>query len=620
MATVPLREENDSFGHEEANCPFAIETAIYDSGNDELDVSVGQGRYDFGDGTTFEQTATTITSFSAPAASTTYYVYIDYNAGAPKVTINTTSTATPGQIRIGSVVTDGSKNVSSTSDLRGLLPPAPPFASTSGSLGSPAYSFLDDSNSGMWSPANGIIGWSVNGNDELRLNNSSLYPGADVAIDLGSSTNRFHEGYFRDRIYIWDDDSVQHEISRDPGGLSGLWVRALSNPASGHPLFGVQSSGQADRFRVDHDGDALHVAPSGSICSHFLSGGNAAAPGFAFSNDSNTGIYSGGNGVIAFSSNGNNYITFDSGGNIDMSYNTVVGTGLSNIQFLRSGSTDTVRLDSNDLVDFYTASTLRVRVHDGGLQVNVNGTKADPSIHFNDPDVGFFHDAGLNRLNYTNDLGSSSDWEATMIMSSTQLVTGRHRVGDLGNSTFAWDDVRADTFTNDSDLNIKNTVEDTPLGLDFVRALRPRSFVKNHGNRVHEGFGAQEVVDAMKHVGVEDRAIWADPMVNAPDPEKWPEFYEDDGETPSEGRGVLSLRPIELIGPLAKAIQELAARVDKLDGTPAPKPPKKDPLVRKSPAERRAEYVRKGIAQGGRGTGSNGNTAIGARTTGRDNE
>jgi hypothetical protein len=119
MAVIPEAASGDTFTAAQANSPFYVESAAYDSSADTLNITVGPGRVDFDDGSTvYEQTADQTVTVAGPAASETYYVYV----AASGVSARTGSTAGIGEIRLGSVTLASDKTVDSVDDLRGLLP------------------------------------------------------------------------------------------------------------------------------------------------------------------------------------------------------------------------------------------------------------------------------------------------------------------------------------------------------------------------------------------------------------------------------------------------------------------------------------------------------------------
>ena len=137
---------------------------------------------------------------------------------------------------------------------------------------------------------------------------------------------------------------------------------------------------------------------------------------------------------------------------------------------------------------------------------------------------------------------------------------------DIKNGASGGDILCYDIYTHDggvesSDERMKENIVDSALGLNFVNALKPRSFkwkntpeyTDDDGNhfeavayeRTHYGMISQEVKQTMDDLGLLDKdfAGWG---------------YEDD-------RDVNYLRYTEFISPLIKAIQELSAKVEALE-------------------------------------------------------
>lgn len=126
----------------------------------------------------------------------------------------------------------------------------------------------------------------------------------------------------------------------------------------------------------------------------------------------------------------------------------------------------------------------------------------------------------------------------------------------LGSSTRRWLDVwAADGSINTSDLDDKTEVAASDLGLDFIKQLSPIKYKwTNGGTRFHYGLGAQDVKLLLDTLG-QDAAFYIDPAVSDPD-------YD-----PIESRKGLRLHEITA-GPLIKAVQELASRVEALEAAP----------------------------------------------------
>ena len=135
---------------------------------------------------------------------------------------------------------------------------------------------------------------------------------------------------------------------------------------------------------------------------------------------------------------------------------------------------------------------------------------------------------------------------------------------DLGGSTLRWDDVFATNGTiQTSDVTLKENIETTDLGLDFVNDLNPIEFTWIDGGvRTHLGFSAQDIKEKLiTHKGADQNmAVYTQGSYET-------QYVEnEDGEwvetdNPIERYG---LRSNELIPVLTKAVQELSAKVDSL--------------------------------------------------------
>jgi len=116
----------------------------------------------------------------------------------------------------------------------------------------------------------------------------------------------------------------------------------------------------------------------------------------------------------------------------------------------------------------------------------------------------------------------------------------------LGKSGARWSQLWAGTNTiNTSDINEKNSITSSMLGLEFINALNPVSFRFNNGSRTHYGLIAQEVkgvMDDFKMTG-DDFAGYVDPAIGNPE------------DTSPKG-----LRYEQFIAPMIKSIQELTEK------------------------------------------------------------
>lgn len=126
---------------------------------------------------------------------------------------------------------------------------------------------------------------------------------------------------------------------------------------------------------------------------------------------------------------------------------------------------------------------------------------------------------------------------------------------DLGNSSSRFDDIYATNGTiQTSDEREKNTITTSDLGLDFVNALSPKSYIFNDKTRTHYGLIAQDVETVLSEIGKSTQEFAG--FIKTP-------LEEIDGTKTDDVR--YGLRMAEFITPMIKAIQELSAKVTALE-------------------------------------------------------
>ena len=149
---------------------------------------------------------------------------------------------------------------------------------------------------------------------------------------------------------------------------------------------------------------------------------------------------------------------------------------------------------------------------------------------------------------------------------------------NLGSSSYPYANLyvataRAASYLSLSDQNLKTEITDETKGVDFLKTLRPITYKWREtpddktreiraGIRKHHGFVAQEVRTALGDDAAND-GMWCNDTI----PAVPGETTEDGTVVPArDEREEQSIRYQELIGPIVKAIQELAARVEALEG------------------------------------------------------
>jgi len=213
------------------------------------------------------------------------------------------------------------------------------------------------------------------------------------------------------------------------------------------------------------------------------------------------------------------------------------------------------------------------------------GSNAAMHIHGRDGVLYFFTRPSIgNYTIYTH--YNTIEMDSQLKISSSQIRVNGHLIPDsnntyqLGNSQHRWASIWAANGTiQTSDIRLKTDIEDSPLGLEFIRALRPVRYRWKQGGqqvdppqpriekdedgkeieiydspstvrpiagrRYHYGLIAQEVQAVLDRLGVGDFGGWVLDDVN-------------------DKESVQSLRYDEFIAPIISAIQQLADQVDSL--------------------------------------------------------
>ena len=168
---------------------------------------------------------------------------------------------------------------------------------------------------------------------------------------------------------------------------------------------------------------------------------------------------------------------------------------------------------------------------------------------------------GANDVDITSSSGTSATTMNTTMLTPA-YVGGTFYAGtikpiadntyDIGGAINRWDDIFAtNTTISASDLRQKENINDTKLGLDFIKDLRPVSYDwkdkrENKINQTHYGLIAQEVIESLKKHGIDSIEDFGG-ISHDGDPEH---FY--------------GARYGEFVPILIKAVQELKTEIDKL--------------------------------------------------------
>ena len=153
---------------------------------------------------------------------------------------------------------------------------------------------------------------------------------------------------------------------------------------------------------------------------------------------------------------------------------------------------------------------------------------------------------------------------------SNRMQPQQNNVMDIGTSSLLFQDMYSvGGVTTSSDVNLKEDIKDTTLGLDFINDLRPVEYKWKDGTRKHQGFIAQEVKAVLDDKDSStDQGMWG--LNTVKDPKTTLIHWDENDPKADHTEEVIdtvpkqSLRYHELIAPLVKAVQELTTQNEAL--------------------------------------------------------
>ena len=191
------------------------------------------------------------------------------------------------------------------------------------------------------------------------------------------------------------------------------------------------------------------------------------------------------------------------------------------------GSNDTPgRIQFATTNDGGNAATERMRIRENGEVIF--GSGINPGV----TEAFLVETGGSIRRRYSTSSGFGVHFTNDTLMPTRYDGVYYNGTGNLGGSSYRWGTIFAATGSiNTSDRNVKNTIQNSDLGLDFISKLTPVSYKMNAGT---SGFCKD------KNFKIENDA------------------EGNDVKTELDGYNY-SLRYEEFIAPLVKAVQELSA-------------------------------------------------------------
>jgi trimeric autotransporter adhesin len=172
---------------------------------------------------------------------------------------------------------------------------------------------------------------------------------------------------------------------------------------------------------------------------------------------------------------------------------------------------------------------------------------------------------------YNTAIGAFADVDSSSSSARTALGYGAICLNDntVRCGRVSTDTLRGYNYTADSDIRLKENIQDLSLGLNFINKLRPVSYkwkdkivrgeeIKYHRN--HAGFIAQEIGKTLKDFNT-DLGLYQDSAIG----NKVTNEIEIDFNDFKEPNDLKGYSPEQLLAITVKAIQELSAKVKKLE-------------------------------------------------------
>lgn len=185
-------------------------------------------------------------------------------------------------------------------------------------------------------------------------------------------------------------------------------------------------------------------------------------------------------------------------------YNTAVGSNaLKNIS--AQASRDNVAVGYNALGSTGVTITNSVAVGSNALVSANDNTTRNTAI-------GNFAGSNITSGNDNVAVGANAQPSAggtNQIIIGSGVVAGAYQIvlGGTGAAGAAY--VHAPSWTTSSDRRLKSDIKDSPLGLDFIKTIRPVSYFRNDdvNKKTEYGFIAQELDLALKNAGSTNNGI-----------------------------------------------------------------------------------------------------------------
>jgi len=428
-----------------------------------------------------------------------------------------------------------------------------------GTAASPAIVPTGDTNTGIFFPAADTIAFSEGGAEAMRIDS-----GGNVIISSNKSLISNGAGGIASNTSIGSSalSSNSTGVNNTAIGYEALYsnTTGVNNTASGLQALYSNTTGvnnTASGYRALYSNSTGHSNTASGLEALYsnTTGINNTAIGYEALFSNTTGGFNTAVGYDALTNNTTGQFNVAVGpsaldSNSTGEFNVAVGPSSlgANTTGVRNVAVGYGVLAGN------TTGSLNTAIGHAALDTNTTGVQNTASGY---GALGTNTTGNLNTaLGYVAGLANTTGTNNTFIGHGATNTTGGSTASNtivLGNSAITTLRCQTATISALSDARDKSNIEDIPVGIEFIKDLRPVKFTWNQrdGMRVgltDAGFIAQESLDVVN-------------KYNA----NWIGLVED------ENKDQLAMTPGKLIPILVKAIQQLSAKVDSLESQLASK-------------------------------------------------
>lgn len=362
--------------------------------------------------------------------------------------------------------------------------------------------------------------WLTTGSDNfINANFLSKYP--NVWSHLGSESKPATE------LYPTSDEDYVENVAVGRNALlhqmKGSFNTAVGYNSQAHTMTGIQNTSVGNRTLRDNIAGTQNSAFGNESLSNNITGTYNTAAG---ANALQLTLHGGYNSAFGYGAM-RNFLDDKNKNTEDTNKNGVRNTAIG-VQSMQDGK----NASYSTFVGTYSGQN---------VQSNYNvgiGAAAMQDLTTGQSNVGLGSYAnravvtGNNNVAIGYSAGPGADYSNTVSLGYNVHAKGNNQIqiGDASHTVYT-----ASAIQTNSDRNLKNNINNTKLGLDFIKNLRPVDYFYNGSDTQRHGFIAQEVVENESFGGVE-----------------------------KNNDGTYTMAYSELIAPMVKAIQDQQETIENL--------------------------------------------------------